>query len=294
RPTGRVVRMTESLLADSSLPLIPASFCRLVRPDPDAVDPEFLYYLLLDWYKRGGSWAFQNQSTGIANFQFKMFMRNYAFLAPQLTEQRAIAEVLEALDDKIEANRKLAATANALAESLYRRAISGLERVPMSQLIEPQLGDTPKRSVEDYWGGERPWVSAKDIANAEGGLVLETDEAITDLAVSQTRARPLPIGSVVLTARGTVGKVARLGVPAAFHQSCYAFVPDSISPALLYLAGRQAGTELTSLVHGSVFDTITTRTFDHVQIPDVRMVPDAATGRLTHLLALTESKAWES
>src|SRR5699024_2489617 len=82
---------------------------------------------------------------------------------------------------------------------------------------------------------------------------------------------------------GTVGKVARLGVPAAFNQSCYAFVPDSISPALLYLTVRQAGTELTSLVHGSVFDTITTRTFDQVQIPDVRMAPDAATGRLTRL-----------
>src|SRR5699024_2246403 len=53
---------------------------------------------------------------------------------PHAEEQRAIADVLGAIDDKIEANRKLAATADELAETHYRRLVATAER-------EVRLGD---------------------------------------------------------------------------------------------------------------------------------------------------------
>ena len=137
----------------------------------------------------------------------------------------------------------------------------------MSQTLSPVLGGTPPRSRSDFWGGDKFWASAKDITGADFGVVTATEEAITDIAVASTKAKPLPRGSVILTARGTVGAVARLAAPISFNQSCYGFVPGKIPPGILYFAVLRATLRAKEIAHGSVFDTITMKTFDHLEFP---------------------------
>src|SRR5690606_15145927 len=72
---------------------------------------------------------------------------------------------------------------------------------------------------------------------------------------------------VILTARGTVGEVARLDTPAAFNQSCYGFMPGLVPPSILYFSLVGAAAQARSVAHGSVFDTVTKATFDHLEIP---------------------------
>lgn len=187
---------------------------------------------------------------------------------PPLAEQRAIATVLGGLDDKIAANAELAATAGELAGSIYELSAARFDARPMSDVLTPVLGGTPARSRVDFWGGDQLWASAKDITGAQFGVVLSTDEKITEAAVAGTKAKPLPAGSVILTARGTVGAVARLAAPASFNQSCYGFVPGDIPPSVLYFAVTRAMLRAKEIAHGSVFDTITMKTFDHLPFPD--------------------------
>jgi type I restriction enzyme S subunit len=99
--------------------------------------------------------------------------------------------------------------------------------------------------------------------------VVATQERITNKAVSQTKAKPLPKGSVILTARGTVGAVARLASPSSLNQSCYGFVPDVLPPGVLYFSILRATDRARAFAHGSVFDTITMRTFDHLEVVDM-------------------------
>lgn len=75
QPTGRTVLVSERLLSQSTTPLIPASFCRLIRPDQSRVDSRYLSYWFSDMYRAGRTWAYQTQSTGIANFQMAVFER---------------------------------------------------------------------------------------------------------------------------------------------------------------------------------------------------------------------------
>ncbi|GAB1405135.1 hypothetical protein MASR1M74_23140 [Lentimicrobium sp.] len=67
---------------------IPASFCRLIRPKIDFA--EFLGIYLTKIYNEGKTWEYQNQSTGISNFQFKFF---------ESSELLALPSDLRILDD---------------------------------------------------------------------------------------------------------------------------------------------------------------------------------------------------
>lgn len=87
RPTGRTVYISEKLLSSVEHAVIPASFCRLLRFKKEVVFPKYMYYLLQSWWVSGGSWEFQNQSTGIANFQFKIFAEKFEVSLPPLKEQ---------------------------------------------------------------------------------------------------------------------------------------------------------------------------------------------------------------
>lgn len=128
RPTGRTVIITEQMVDEAPHDLIPASFCRLIRVQREKANPVFVYYLLQNLYSTGGTWEYQNQSTGIANFQYDLFRTKFILPELGLDTQNAIASVLGSFDDKIAANSKLAQTALALLEAQF--SALGLDQDP--------------------------------------------------------------------------------------------------------------------------------------------------------------------
>ena len=239
----------------------PLNTCLFVR-DFRGNDPRWVYRLLdgLDFlaFNSGSAQPSLNRN----------FLQGIPVSRPPIAEQRAIAEVLGALDDKIAANHRLSSTSASLASVLYDQGVADIQAAPMSSVLDPVLGGTPSRARSPYWGGDNPWASAKDIASADHGVVCVTLETITDAAIAETKTKPLPEDSVILTARGTVGTVARLAVPSSFNQSCYGFTPGRLPAGVLYFAVLRATERAKEIAHGSVFDTITTRTFDHLLVPD--------------------------
>ena len=71
QPTGRTILITKEILERLDYKAIPASFCRLIRPKSDFAEIMGIY--LTKIYNDGKTWEYQNQSTGISNFQFKFF-----------------------------------------------------------------------------------------------------------------------------------------------------------------------------------------------------------------------------
>lgn len=105
RPTGRTLIVTQALLDSYEFPVITASFCRLLRFDDD-VDNTFAYYWLQDMYQAGRTWGYQNRSTGLSNFQYKVFAEKELVSEIPLDKQRKIASVLSSLDRKRIANSR--------------------------------------------------------------------------------------------------------------------------------------------------------------------------------------------
>jgi type I restriction enzyme S subunit len=139
---------------------------------------------------------------------------------------------------------------------------------PVSQVTDIYLGGTPSRANPDYWCGDITWASAKDIASSDEKFIYEASESITQEGLNNSAAKILPKNTVVITARGTVGSIRMLGIPMSFNQTCYGLVArEDIDPTFLFYALKAGLEEIKSLSYGTVFDTITTKTFESLMIP---------------------------
>ena len=156
---------------------------------------------------------------------------------------------------------------NRLVDSELGEIPEGWEVGVLDDVIELLSGVTPKTSVSDYWGGAIPWYTAKDAPNASDMFVLDTVRTITQSGVENSATRILAVGTTVITARGTVGRLACLGVPMAMNQTCYGIRGAHRYPELFtYWLLRTAVDEFQSRTHGTIFDTITRQTFTLVEM----------------------------
>jgi type I restriction enzyme S subunit len=120
RPTGRTLLVTENMLSRFRGPVTCASFARFLRVDRKQAAPRFVFWYLQHLYNTGEMSQHQVQHTGVARFQYTRFAETQNVPLPPLAEQKAIAAVLGALDDKIELNRRMNATLEAMARALFQ------------------------------------------------------------------------------------------------------------------------------------------------------------------------------
>ncbi len=165
-----------------------------------------------------------------------------------------------------------------------------MKTVSVSDVAIPVLGGTPKRGIPSYWNGSIKWATAKDVANSKGRYLFSTAETITEEGLNNSAAKILPKGTVIITARGTVGAIAQLGENMAFNQTCYGLVPkdtNKIDQNYLYYALKASIQEMRAVSYGTVFDTITMKSFDEIQIP---LPPLPEQKAIAHILGTLDDK----
>jgi type I restriction enzyme, S subunit len=147
QPVGRSLLITPAVLAEFDDDVMCASFCKLVRPDTDLVDPAYLYWHLQRIYDNREILQYQVQSTGISNFQFEAFLDQHEVELPPLPVQRRIGGILSAYDDLIENNTRRIRLLEEMARALYREwfvhyRFPGHEDVEM--VGHADLGEVPE------------------------------------------------------------------------------------------------------------------------------------------------------
>ena len=123
RPTGRTVLISQELLDIYDCPVIPASFCRIVRFNA-SVDSEFIYYWLQNMFNAGRTWGYQNRSTGLSNFQFRTFAEMELVPDLSLETQRQIGRILAMHDKKRLNNNRLNGYLFSCVRSIFETSIS--------------------------------------------------------------------------------------------------------------------------------------------------------------------------
>ena len=95
---------------------------------------------------------------------------------------------------------------------------SSWKKVPLQNIGTIHAGDTPSRSVPEFWGGDIPWATPGELTDLKYKIVNKTDESITDAGLSNSSANLLPIGTLLLTTRATIGNVAIAGISLSTNQ----------------------------------------------------------------------------
>lgn len=164
---------------------------------------------------------------------------------------------------------QLAATAalfpDEMEESELGEIPKGWGTALLSKLTQLIGGGTPKRSESRFWDGTIPWFSVRDVPNDGDVWVVDTVEKITEVGLLKSSTKLLRKGTTIISARGTVGKLAMVGQEMGMNQSCYGVLgAEGIGDFFNYFNLRFAVETLKRNTHGAVFDTITQATFETV------------------------------
>lgn len=130
QPTGRALHVTAGLLDRFECPVEPASFCRLLRPITKSVGTLLAQHLAYI-YAQGKTWEYQNQSTGIANFQTTHFLETELVAVPDSAVMTAFSGIVRPMVDR--SHLMQAQALSSLRDALLPRLISGQLRLPVPE-----------------------------------------------------------------------------------------------------------------------------------------------------------------
>lgn len=129
-------------------------------------------------------------------------------------------------------------------------------------------GGTPSREHPEYWEGNIPWVKTGELKD---GLVLETEEHITDLGLSYSSAKLFPKGTLLMAMYGqgkTRGTTGCLGIDAAINQACVAFtLISNIHKTYLWMVLRAIYDPIREAAVGSGQPNLSIKLISNFYIP---------------------------
>ena len=267
--------------------------------------PRFLYHVLtnqasLDEFQR----IAESRSGTFPQITFDS-IAHFPIPVPPRSDQEKLVEFLDALDDCITEIRETNKTLEAIAQAIFKswfvdfdpvrarmagRVPTGMDEATAAlfpdSFEESELGmvpkgwqpktfrdtiniiggGTPKTSNPDYWNGNIPWFSVVDAPATSDIFVIDTEKHITEAGLKGSSTKLLPTGTTIISARGTVGRLALTGRPMTMNQSCYGLRGKAGDNYFTFFSTTRLVKQLQQKAHGSVFDTITQETFSGVHL----------------------------
>lgn len=142
-----------------------------------------------------------------------------------------------------------------------------MERRKLGEICEIVSGSTPKTEVAEYWDGDINWITPAELTD-ETYIIEESQRKITHTAVQKTGLKPFPKGTVILSSRAPIGKVAIAGKEMYCNQGFKNFIcSDKIDNRYLYWYLKGHTDYLNSLGRGATFKEISKGIVENIEIP---------------------------
>ncbi len=226
------------------------------------VDNKFFYYnyfLETLRYLDSGSAQSQITITDLSN--------EYIYLPP-LEEQKAIAEVLSSLDDKIDLLHRQNQTLESLAQTLFRQwfgsetLVSPLDEAkasfpnrenwkekPLDFFGNIICGKTPSKSNPQYFDGNIPFIKIPDMHG--NTFIFKTVDTLTEVGKESQKNKTLPPKSICVSCIATVGLVSMNIIESQTNQQINSIIPyKDFYRYYLYLYMKSMYEELQAMASG--------------------------------------------
>ena len=146
-----------------------------------------------------------------------------------------------------------------------------MKRVKLGEICQIVSGSTPKTSIDEYWDGDLDWITPAELTD-DSYIVTESARKITELGVKKTGLKPFPRGTVILSSRAPIGKVAIAGKEMFCNQGFKNLIcSEVILPEYLYWFLKGNTEHLNSLGRGATFKEISKKIVSDIEInvPDI-------------------------
>ena len=191
---------------------------------------------------------------------------------PPFPEQKAIADVLSSLDDKIDLLHRQNKTLEGMAETLFRQrfveeAQDDWEESILNNILSVKGGTTPSTKNSEYWDGEIYWTTPRDLSGNKNIYMFDTGRKITEQGLAKISSGLLPVGTILLSSRAPIGYLTMTNIQVAINQGYIAILDNKgFSKYFLYLWVKNNLDYIISNANGSTFLEISKSVFKSLEI----------------------------
>lgn len=243
----------------------------LFKPIDKYIDKNYLYYYLCQNTFFSHIRNHIDSETAQPNISANS-IGEFTLTLPSLDEQRRIAAILGALDDKIELNRRINANLEEQAQALFKSWFVDFEPFRDSPFVDSELGKIPKgwkvNSIEDlasyiasggtprsldssYYDGDIRWFTTKELKDE---FLFDSEKHISQTALKNSAAKLFPENTVLMAiyASPTVGRLGILTAESTCNQAAVGIIAkEEIGYTYLYLLLLSERINLNNLASGA-------------------------------------------
>ena len=127
-------------------------------------------------------------------------------------------------------------------------------------------GSTPKTNITEFWDGDVKWITPAEL-DENTYIITDSVRKITNLAMQKTGLTAFPAGTVILSSRAPIGKVAIAGCKMCCNQGFKNFIcSEIVNNKYLYWFLKHNTAYLNSLGRGATFKEISKSIVSSIEI----------------------------
>jgi len=189
-------------------------------------------------------------------------LRTLSINLPPLPEQKSIAAIFTAFDDKIELLQAQNKTLEELAQTIFKEWFGKYKvgdklpegwRVGVIEdlTLKMNSGGTPSTKEESYYNGYINWFSTKEL---QDNFIFESDKKITEEGLNNSSTKLFPKDTVIMAiyAAPTVGRLGILNQESAFNQAAVGLIAkNKVGYPFVFLLLKYFRDEFNNLSNGA-------------------------------------------
>ena len=234
------------------------------------VDKDFLYYFLCSIENN-----IKKQARGVAQNNINIsILKNVCIPILPISSQKNIVKTLMRLENILENFKQKKILINFLNKSLFATMFGDplvndkneWKFYKIKNVGKIISGSTPSTNISKYWNGEHLWITPAEL-NDNSFIVNSTERKLTYLGVKNSSLIELPIGTVLLSSRAPIGKVAIVGKKMFCNQGFKNIIPNKeLNSVYLYYILKEKKEYLNFLGRGATFKELSKEIVENISI----------------------------
>ena len=234
-----------------------------------AVDTDYLYHLCC-----GTNWTAGTNKAVMGLTLNKATLLEKEIPLPDINEQHEIATKLDKIDAIIAERQQQLELIDQAVKSRFIELFGDYDLthpqeswVTIKEIGTVVGGATPKTDHDEYWGGSYRWITPAEL-DGDSGYIYDSVRKLTKAGVESCSLQEMPVGTVILSSRAPIGKVAIAGNTFYCNQGFKNIIcKEGITPRYLYTVLLLNVEYLNSLGRGATFKEISKGIVESIRIP---------------------------